>query len=306
MTDEQSVAEFCHRLEISRTSYYRLRARATDGGFAAAMAPQSRAPKHPVSRYDQFTDQAIAVTRGDLVKEHLEAGPWSIWWRLIQQGVEPVPSRSTIARRLRRMGLVEPNPKKRPRSSWRRFTRSRPNELWQLDGVDWHVEGQPVTIFQTQDDCTRVIPALLAVAGGETGEGARAALAAGFAARGRPAAVSTDNGKAFNQHRYGKISETERWLASQGIRPISGSVSHPQTQGKVERSHQPLEAWLSHHPTQTITELNNELDRFTRYYNTERQHQGLGFGTTPLMAWQALAPRLDHPLDVLPWDVVNS
>ena len=38
------------------------------------------------------------------------------------------PSRATIARILSRRGLVTPQPRKRPRSSYRRFTYPRPNE----------------------------------------------------------------------------------------------------------------------------------------------------------------------------------
>lgn len=292
------MSQFCHRQQISRTSFYRLRATAASDGFTAAMTPASRAPTHPARRYDQFTDQAITVTRAQLEREGWDAGPWSIWWRLTQQGVQPVPSRSTIARRLRVLGLVTPAPRKRPRSSWHRFTRSRPNELWQLDGIAWQLpDGSPATIFQVQDDCTRVLPALSAVMGGETGAGARAVLEQGFARYGRPAAVLTDNGDAFNQHRKNKISGTERWLAAQGIRPISGRVGHPQTQGKVERSHQPLEHWLDHHPAATIDELNQALEQFRHLFNTERQHLGHGIGITPAACWQGLAGQIDHPLD---------
>jgi hypothetical protein len=33
------------------------------------------------------------------------------------------------------MGLVTPAPRKRPRVSYKRFTRTAANELWQIDGI---------------------------------------------------------------------------------------------------------------------------------------------------------------------------
>lgn len=248
----------------------------------------------PATRYDAFTDQAIAHLRTHLLDQGFEAGPWSIWWRMFQAGVSPLPSRSTIARRLRALGLVEPCPRKRPRSSWRRFRRSRANELWQLDGIAWQLDSLPVTLYQVHDDCTGMLVAMTAALAGESLTGTRAALQAGFDAFGRPAAVLTDNGRAFNQHRLGRACATEVWLAGQGIRPISGQIGHPQTQGKVERAHQPVLAWLARQPPAcTVAELNQQLGRFQHYYNTERQHQGLGLGITPWMAWTAATH--DHP-----------
>ncbi|RAX18833.1 hypothetical protein DRB07_15395, partial [Actinomyces sp. Z3] len=80
---------------------------------------------------------------------------------------------------------------------------------------------------------------------------------------GRPAAILTDNGRAFNTHRTTGFGRTERWLASLGIRPISGAIGHPQTQGKVESSHKPLQLWLEAHPYTTLEDLNTGLECFT-------------------------------------------
>ena len=110
----------------------------------------------------------------------------------------------------------------------------------------------------------------------------------------------TDNSRAFNQHRFGHTSSTEAWLAAQGIRPISGSIKHPQTQGKVERSHQPVEAWLARRPATTLEELNATLAALQRYYNNDRQHQGHGIGITPITVWDSIAKDgpLDQPIDL--------
>lgn len=295
-----SVVSFCRELGISTSSFYRIQERGQRHGTAAALLPDSRAPRTPSRRFGEFTDRAIQVTHQALTEEGKDAGPWSIWWVFQQEGFDPCPSRSTIARRLSALGLAQPSPQKRPRSSYRRFARAKANELWQLDGFEWRLpDDSLVTIYQIVDDCSRLLTALLAREGGETAVGAVEALSVAIRDYGAPSAVLTDNGTAFNQHRRGRLSATELWLAARGIRPISGRVSHPQTQGKVERAHQPAAKWLAKHPVTTCDELNDTLAEFAAFYNHRRQHQGLGLRLTPAMVWQERpkAGPLDHPIN---------
>jgi hypothetical protein len=52
---------------------------------------------------------------------------------------------------------------------------------------------------------------------------------------------------------------------------------HPQTCGKVERFHQTQKKWLAAQPkASTVEDLQRQLDRFRRYYNTVRPHRALG------------------------------
>ena len=155
-----SVEEFCAQVGISRASFYRIRRRAEHEGLAAALTPRSRAPRHPARVWDQGTDERIAQVRADLLAAGREAGPASVWWVMSQGASVPAPSRATIARSLRRAGLVVPAPRKRPRTSYKRFTRSAANELWQIDGFQWRLEDRLVTVYQVVDDCSRVITAL--------------------------------------------------------------------------------------------------------------------------------------------------
>ena len=126
-----------------------------------------------------------------------------------------------------------PAPRKRPRTSYKRFTRSAANEMWQIDGFQWRLEDRLVTVYQVVDDCSRVITALRACWGGESVAGARTVLEEAFATWGRPAAILSDNALAFNTSRITGPGATEKWLASLGVRPISGRVGHPQTQGRA-------------------------------------------------------------------------
>ena len=59
-------------------------------------------------------------------------GPDTICWHLEHHHHITV-SRATISRHVAAQGLVVPEPKKRPRSSYIRFEAAMPNECWQSD-----------------------------------------------------------------------------------------------------------------------------------------------------------------------------
>jgi hypothetical protein len=55
-------------------------------------------------------------------------------------------ARSTISRHLTRAGLVNPEPKKRPKSSYIRFEAAMPNQTWQSDFTHYRLtrpDGRP-------------------------------------------------------------------------------------------------------------------------------------------------------------------
>jgi hypothetical protein len=74
----------------------------------------------------------IVRLRKELVDQGLDAGPDTIAWHLRLHHRRTV-SRDTISRYLARHGLVTPEPKKRPRSSYIRLQAALPNETWQAD-----------------------------------------------------------------------------------------------------------------------------------------------------------------------------
>ncbi|XUK63509.1 hypothetical protein ABMA10_16205 [Plantibacter sp. RU18] len=85
-------------------------------------------------------------------------------------GFQELPSRATLARIFVRAGVVEAEPRKRPRSAFRRFVYPAPNCLWQIDATEWTLtDGSLCTIFQIIDDHSRLALASL-VARAETGE----------------------------------------------------------------------------------------------------------------------------------------
>ncbi len=63
---------------------------------------------------------------------------------------------ATIWRHLEAAGLITPEPKKRPKTSYIRFQADLPNETWQSDFTHWHlVQGQDVEIVTFLDDHSR-------------------------------------------------------------------------------------------------------------------------------------------------------
>lgn len=72
-----------------------------------------------------------------------------------------------------------------------------------------------------------------------------------------------------------------------------GAPGHPQTQGKIERFQQTLKRWLGQQPAaRTLTELQDQLDRFRLLYNEHRPHRSVG-RITPAEACAATAKA--HP-----------
>jgi putative transposase len=203
-----------------------------------------------------------------------------------------VPSRSTINRVLARHDLLERNPAKRPRSSFRRFAYARPRDCYQIDATNIRLaDGSLAAVFDVLDDCTRTLVACHA-APAETADDAITAITRAFAEYGPPAIMLSDNGTAFTSRltRPGSISTFVQTLLDHNVRPINSSPYHPQTCGKVERHHQTLKKWLAPRPApDTVTDLQTLLDHYRRFYNTERRHSALPARATPAQAWTGAA-----------------
>jgi putative transposase len=206
-----------------------------------------------------------------------------------------VPSRATIHHIMKRHGLVVPEPKKRPKSSYRRFAYARPRDCYQIDAT--HVGlagGVTVVVFEVLDDCTRTLVATLAWPA-ENAAGAIAAARRAFTAFGVPALMLADNGSALTSRlTRGGTSTFTRFVRAAGARLIHSSPYHPQTCGKVERHHRTFKTWLAAQPAPpaTLEQLQTSCDEYQRWYNTQRRHSA--WNCPPATAW-AQAPALGGP-----------
>jgi hypothetical protein len=198
-------------------------------------------------------------------------------------------------------------PKKKPRSAWRRFVYPAPNACWQLDGTEYVLSGgRKCVILQLIDDHSRYAVASH-VAWGETSEAAIAVFDKAVAAHGVPQRLLSDNGVALNPSRRGYLGQLVARVSSLGVEAITGKPDKPTTQGKNERFHQTLFRYLDKQPlAETLAELQAHVDAFDQIYNTERPHQGLPGRVTPLTAWEATPkaeaprPRPERPFFVQP------
>jgi len=127
----QSQSEVARTYGASQSWISRLMTRYRSEG-QAAFEPASRRPASNPNATAPGTVELIVQLRRDLTTAGLDAGPDTIAWHL-QHHHQITVSRATIARHLTRAGLVVPEPKKRPRSSYLRFEADQPNECWQSD-----------------------------------------------------------------------------------------------------------------------------------------------------------------------------
>jgi transposase InsO family protein len=283
-----NLSEWCRRVGISRETARKWRARYRAEGLAG-LEDRSRAPKRPHGRVDETVEDLIVSVRKELADAGHDCGPASIWDRMSDTGLDP-PSESTIWRVLVRRGQVTPAPKKRPRVSFRRFERERPNECWQGDDTHYLLEsGQEVRVINLLDDRSRLNVDSLAVAQCRS-EHIWRAFSRAVERYGLPAEFLNDNGRAW----ISRPDETpvifQAHLARLGIRHLHSSPYHPQTCGKVERFHQTQRRWLNARPpARTLTELQALLDEFRDFYNHHRRHRSLG-RRKPADVWGSQPP----------------
>ena len=197
-----------------------------------------------------------------------------------------------MARYLARHGLVVPEPRKRPKSSYIRFQAAQPNECWQADFTHYPLaHGTGTEILTWLDDHSRL--ALRVTAWNRvTGPIVLAEFRAAVAAYGAPASTLTDNGMVFTTRfsgRKGGRNGLENELRRLGVKQKNGKANHPQTQGKAERFQQTLKKWLAaqHPQPATPAQLQALPGTFTAYYNTHRPHRSLAHRSTPAVATAA-------------------
>jgi transposase InsO family protein len=289
-----SVSGLCAELGISRQTFYKYRRRFEAEG-PAGLAERSRRPHRSPGMIPAGLEDEIVRLRKELPLDH---GAQTIAYHLDRAGWR-VPSVSTIHRALVRRGLVEPQPQKRPRSAWRRFEWPAPNGAWQIDATQWVLAGgKEVWIMDLIDDHSRVLLAAR-VAKTPSGQAAWDAFCDASSRWGLPAHVMSDNGTCFTgRFLSGFKVDFERDLAALGIRHIRSTPGHPQTCGKIERSHQTTKRWLARQrPARTITELQAQLDDWLVFYNQQRPHRALQ-GAVPAERWAASPP--DQPGTPIP------
>lgn len=275
-----TVTGVCREANISRDTYYRLRRRWETEGLAGLL-PRSRAPHHSPTRTGDELVELIVAARKQLEREGWDNGAISIHCRLLHDGLQHPPCVRTIHRVLTRAGMIEPEPRKRPRSSFKRFVFPATDDCWNIDAFGYHLADPAATlvmVFEIYDDHSRSNIADLVWPREDT-EGAWTAMATGIDRYGPPRMALADNGLAFTGRYVGTRVLFENNLALLGIKLINSRPRHPQTNGKNERAHATARRWLAAQPpATTLEELQTLLERYRLEYN-QRPHQGIDLDT---------------------------
>jgi transposase InsO family protein len=298
-----NVSQVCATAGVSRKTFYKWAARYRDEGLVG-FEERSRVPGSTPHRTPPEIEILVLGLHAELRAAGLDHGALTLQWHLgrhPQMQGRKVPAAATLHRILVRHGVIEPQPRKRPKNSWHRFEAPAPNEWWQIDAMDWAIATGPVSIFSIIDDHSRVAVRSRAVKQATAVE-AWTTFCQGGQAWGLPAGVLSDNGLCFSGKLHRVEVSFEANLRDAGIRPITGRPFHPQTTGKVERFQQTLKKWLRRQRlARSLVELQAQLDQFCHVYNHERPHQGIG-RVTPASRWHAVPAStpagepLEHPV----------
>jgi transposase len=240
IAEHRTQAEVARSYGVSESWVSKLIARYRVEG-EAAFTPRSRRPHTSPTATPTTTVDLILELRDKLSTAGLDAGPDTIAWHLEHHHQTKV-SAATISRYLTKAGLVDPEPKKKPKSSYIRFAAQLPNQTWQSDFTHYPLTdttGFPkgVEIITWLDDCTRYalhVSAHRAI----TTPIVKATFRKAAGHHGIPASTLTDNGMVYTVRlaghgRQGGRNGFEQQLHDWHVIQKNSKPNHPTTCGKV-------------------------------------------------------------------------
>jgi putative transposase len=187
-------------------------------------------------------------------------------------------SESTVYRILKREGLIKPAEIIGFKASkeYRRKTK-RPNELWASDCCHLRVIDWGWYYLETvMDDFSRFILSWdlkIDMTGGSLEDVVQQAVDL----TGMTDVPLEDRTVLLSDNGAGYISQQfNQYLHLVGIRHITASPFHPQTNGKIERYHRSIKGEINQVPYEMPSELKEAIRAFIEYYNYRRYHEGLG------------------------------
>jgi transposase InsO family protein len=298
--DGAKVTDVATRYGIDRRTVHRWLVRYANEGLGALSDRSSKPDRCPHQTAPEIEARIVALRRS-----HPGWGPRTILSKLRRQMDSP-PSRSSIYRCLLRHRLIDPQPRRRRPKDYRRWERSRPMELWQMDVMGGVLleDGTECKVVTGIDDHSRfcVIAKLVYRA---TAKPVCEALMEGLSRHGAPEQILTDNGKVFTGRLARKPSTVafDRICQHNGIRHILTAPYAPTTTGKIERLHKTMRKELfSGRRFTRIEQAQAELDAWVAHYNHQREHQAIG-DVAPIKRFELAAT---GPFEVIDPDPVEE
>jgi transposase InsO family protein len=257
---------------------------------------------------------AVEARLCELRRRHPNWGQRRLAHELTRDGIDPPPGLTSIYRALVRNGLIQPRTRRRAKASYRRWERSRPMELWQLDvmGGIWLTDGRELKAVTGIDDHSRFCVAAGLIERANARSVCRVFTQA-LARYGTPEELLTDNGKVFTGRLGPHPSEVlfDRICRERGITHLLTGVRCPTTTGKIERFHKTLRAeLLTGRRFDSLAQAQQLLDAWVADYNLRRPHQAIAMlvpaqrfqpptaAATPLPALQPHQPLTVGPTEV--------
>lgn len=230
---------------------------------------------------------SVEVRVAEMRRAHPRWGAKRIRLELLRKQVdgETIPAVRTIVRILHRQGLSLPRPRKRPRSSYRRFERPGPMQLWGIDIVGG-IRLVDVTtgvvrdakLVTGVDDHSRYC-VMAHVVERATARAVCLAFAQALSRFGVPEEVITDNGKQFTGRFGARGGEVlfDKICRKNGITHRLTAPASPNQNGKVERFHGTFRPEFLDEagPFTSVEEAQAAVDAWVHEYNTDRPHQAL-------------------------------
>jgi transposase InsO family protein len=287
LRDGLTVIEVADRYGVSRQTVHGWLGRYRTGGLEA-LADRSHRPH----RCPHQMPAQVEARLCELRRHHPGWGQRRLAHELTRAGIDPPPGLTSIYRALVRNGLIQPRPRRRTKASYRRWERTRPMELWQMDvmGGIWLADGRELKAVTGIDDHSRFCVA----AGLVERANARAVcrvFTQSLERHGVPEELLTDNGKVFTGRLGPHPSEVlfDRICREHGITHRLTGVRCPTTTGKIERFHKTLRAeLLTGRRFDSLHHAQQVLDAWVADYNTHRPHQAIAMAV-PAQRFQPAA-----------------
>jgi len=210
-----------------------------------------------------------------------------------EEGLEV--SAEKVRQVVREAGLANPppQPQRRP-PGIRRFERSCPNAMWQIDIFTFHLKRMyPVYLIGVIDDHSRYL-----VGWGlfrqQTADAVVEVLKGAIGQWGAPREILSDNGRQFVAWR-GK-TRFQKVLRQQGVQHVRSAPHHPRTLGKIERFWQTIwREFLEEAVFASFADACQRLEHWIHYYNHQRPHQGID-GAAPADRFYGMAQDVEEAL----------
>ena len=196
-----------------------------------------------------------------------------------------------IQRVLKMNGLASEPPRRWIRRKWVRYERAYSNSLWH---VDWYEMKDPrwrgMQLIVYEDDASRFIVGY-GLFREATSHHSVEVLKDAIARYGRPKSILSDRGIQFYaveaEARERGLTEFELYVMRNHIRHVLGRVSHPQTNGKVEKLFDEIGRKIK---------FFSSIDESVYWYNTIKPQGALDL-KTPIDAYYEKMPQQDMLVD---------